>query len=62
MPNGNWKINGNKRWIGNANKDLIVLFARDVKSKNVQGFIVFLNNNPNIRRTPIKNKMSLRSV
>ena len=27
--NGDWILNGNKRWIGNANKDLMVVFARD---------------------------------
>ena len=62
LPNGKWKINGNKRWIGNANKDLMVVFARDVSSRNVQGFVVFLNDNPNVKRAPIKNKLALRSV
>lgn len=35
LPDGRWKINGNKRWIGNANKDLMIVFAKDVSSKNV---------------------------
>jgi len=36
-------LNGNKRWIGNANKDLMIVFARDEIDKKVKGFIVFLD-------------------
>lgn len=31
--NGDWVLKGNKRWIGNANKDLMVVFARDQKTQ-----------------------------
>lgn len=30
LDDGRWKINGNKRWIGNANKDIMVVFAKDI--------------------------------
>jgi acyl-CoA oxidase len=61
LENGNWVINGNKRWIGNANKDIMVVFARDEKSKQVKGFIVSLTSK-GITRNAIKNKMALRPV
>jgi acyl-CoA oxidase len=60
-PDGSWVLNGNKRWIGNANKDLIVMFARDESSKLVKGFIVPLETS-GIKRTTIKRKMALRCV
>ena len=63
LDNGDWVINGNKRWIGNANKDIMVVFAKDEKTGNVQGFIVDLKSSPdNIKRSMIKRKMALRSV
>lgn len=62
QPDGNWIINGNKRWIGNANKDIMIVFARDEDTKNVLGFIVHLNDNPSVKRTKIEHKMALRSV
>lgn len=39
----------------------MVVLARDVKDKKVKGFILFLDK-PGVNRTPIKNKLSLRSV
>ena len=62
QPDGNWIINGNKRWIGNANKDSMIVFARDEDTNKVLGFIVYLNNNPSVKRSRIENKMALRSV
>lgn len=59
---GSWIINGNKRWIGNANKDLMIVFAKDEDTKKVLGFIVHLTNNPNVKRHKIEHKMALRSV
>ena len=59
---GSWIINGNKRWIGNANRDLMIVFAKDEDSQKVLGFIVHLNNNPGIKRYKIEHKMALRSV
>ena len=61
MSNGNWKLNGNKRWIGNANKDIMVVFARDVASKEIKGFILHLDKK-GVKRDVIKRKMGLRPV
>ncbi len=61
LPNGKWKINGDKRWIGNANRDLMVVFARDKASKKIKAFIVFLNSK-GVRRHMIQRKLSLRAV
>ncbi len=30
-----YKINGNKRWIGNGNRDLVIIWARNVDNKKV---------------------------
>ncbi len=54
-------INGNKRWIGNANKDIMVVFAKDETTKEVQAFLIHLNW-PGVKREMIKRKMALRSV
>ena len=62
QPDGSWVINGNKRWIGNANRDIMVVFAKDEDTKKVLGFIVHLNDNPNVKRHKIEHKMALRSV
>ena len=62
QPDGSWIINGNKRWIGNANRDLMIVFAKDEVTQKVLGFIVHLNNNSGIKRQKIEHKMALRSV
>ena len=63
LPNGSWEINGNKRWIGNANRDVMVLFAKNVDSGKVHGFIVHLSDDrPGLKRHEIRKKMSLRGV
>lgn len=61
LPNGDWEINGNKRWIGNGNRDFMVVFARDVETGLVNGFIVDLTL-PGIKRENIKHKLALRAV
>jgi len=43
QPDGSWVLNGNKRWIGNANKDLMVVFARDTSDRQIKAFIIFLD-------------------
>ena len=30
-PDGSWVVNGEKRWIGNGNKDVLVTFARSAR-------------------------------
>lgn len=54
-------LNGNKRWIGNANKDILTVFAKEVSSGEVQCFIVDLKS-PGVSRSYIKYKMALRPV
>lgn len=61
LPNGDWKINGNKRWIGNGDRDYMIVFARDIDSKHVKAFIVDLTL-PGITRAAIQHKMALRGV
>lgn len=33
-------INGNKRWIGNGDRDIVTVWARDEATKKVKCFIV----------------------
>jgi glutaryl-CoA dehydrogenase len=41
---GEWVINGEKRWIGNATfADLVIVWARDVEDGRVKGFVVEKN-------------------
>lgn len=61
LPDGRWSITAHKRWIGNGNKDFMIVFARDVASKKVKAFIVDLTL-PGIKREAIKHKMALRPV
>ena len=57
-----WVLNGSKRWIGNATfADLIVVWARDVDSKRVLGFVVE-KGMPGFRASKIENKVALRIV
>jgi acyl-CoA oxidase len=40
---GGYVLNGNKRWIGNGNKDIMVVWAKDLDNhKNTEAFIVDL--------------------
>lgn len=59
--NGEYILNGNKRWIGNANKDIMVVFAKDEKTEEVQCFLIDLTW-AGIKREKIQNKLALRSV
>jgi glutaryl-CoA dehydrogenase len=57
-----WVLNGTKRWIGNATfADLVVIWARDVETGHVLGFVVE-KDTPGFRPTKIENKMALRIV
>ena len=57
-----YKLNGTKRWMGNANRDLLVVFAKNEK-KDVEGFILETHNNPRGWKSEvIKNKLGLRIV
>ncbi|MFJ5528807.1 acyl-CoA dehydrogenase family protein [Streptomyces sp. NPDC093261] len=57
-----WVLDGAKRWIGNATfADLIVVWARDVDTRQVLGFVVE-KDTPGFTATKIENKMALRIV
>jgi len=59
---GGWVLNGKKRWIGNATfADLIVVWARDVESEEILGFVVE-QGTPGFTATKIEGKFALRSV
>lgn len=58
---GTWVLNGSKRWPGNANKELMTVFARNTTTKEINCFLVHLDW-PGVTRDRIENKMSLRSV
>jgi alkylation response protein AidB-like acyl-CoA dehydrogenase len=36
---GVYKLNGIKRWMGNANRDLLIVWAKN-EQKNVEGYIL----------------------
>jgi glutaryl-CoA dehydrogenase len=57
-----WILDGAKRWIGNATfADLVVIWARDVETRDVLGFVVE-KDSPGFTATKIENKMALRIV
>lgn len=58
----NWILNGQKKWIGNATfADVIVIWARDVDSNQVKGFLVE-KDNPGFKAEKMEDKMALRIV
>jgi glutaryl-CoA dehydrogenase len=57
-----WVLNGAKRWIGNATfADLVVIWARDVETDQVLGFVVE-KGTPGFNATKIEGKIALRIV
>lgn len=58
---GGWVINGNKRWIGNGDRDIVTVWARDEATKKVKCFIVD-QKAKGVRVDKIQNKMGLRMV
>ncbi len=57
-----WVLDGAKRWIGNATfADLVVVWARDVQTNQVLGFVVE-KDTPGFTATKIENKIALRIV
>lgn len=58
----NWILNGQKKWIGNATfADVIIIWARDLDSGRVKGFLV-RKENPGFSAEKIRDKMALRIV
>lgn len=58
---GDFVLNGNKRWIGNGDKDMLVVWARNTENKKIQAFIVDMKS-PGVTTAPIKYKLPLRMV
>ena len=58
---GGYILNGNKRWIGNGNKDVLIVFARNFDNNQVEGFIVETKC-PGYEVEVIKGKLALRIV
>ncbi len=57
-----WVLNGQKKWIGNATfSDITIIWARDLDSDHVKGFIV-RKENPGFKAEKMPNKMALRTV
>ncbi|HET8884813.1 MAG TPA: acyl-CoA dehydrogenase family protein [Salinimicrobium sp.] len=57
-----WILNGQKKWIGNATfADVIVIWARDIESNQVKGFLV-RKENPGFKAEKMEDKMALRIV
>jgi glutaryl-CoA dehydrogenase len=57
-----WRLNGEKKWIGNATfADINVIWARDEASNQVKGFVVD-KDNPGFSVKKIEHKMALRVV
>ena len=59
---GGFRLNGSKKWIGNAHfADVMIIWARNTQTKQVQGFIVN-GKGPGVSVKVIDRKMSLRIV
>lgn len=57
-----WVLNGQKKWIGNATfADVIIIWANDVDSNQVKGFLI-RNGNPGFKAEKMQDKMALRTV
>ncbi|MGW4523955.1 acyl-CoA dehydrogenase family protein [Amycolatopsis sp. NPDC004378] len=59
---GEWVLNGEKKWIGNATfADVVVIWAKDVEDGQVKGFLVE-KDTPGFTPTKIEGKIALRTV
>lgn len=57
-----WVLNGQKKWIGNATfADVIIIWARDVDTNQVKGFLV-RKGTPGLQVDKMEDKMALRIV
>lgn len=57
-----WILNGQKKWIGNATfADVIVIWANDIETNQVKGFLV-RKENPGFKAEKMQDKMALRTV
>jgi len=58
---GGYQIDGSKRWQGNANRDFLVVWAKNQETKMVDGFLVPVKT-PGVKTQVIKNKLAMRCV
>lgn len=58
---GGYLINGAKRWIGNGNKDMLIVWARNIENKKVEAFIVDMKSQ-GVNSEVIKHKLAMRIV
>lgn len=59
---GEWVINGQKKWIGNATfSDVTIIWAREKQTNAVKGFLV-RKGNPGYKAEKMADKMALRTV
>ena len=57
-----WVLDGHKKWIGNASfADLVIIWARDVETDRVLGFVVE-KDTPGFSTVDLKDKIALRAV
>ena len=54
-------LNGEKRWIGNANRDMILTWARNTETSKIECYAV-PTKAPGVKVEVIKNKLSLRAL
>ncbi len=58
---GGYILNGEKRWIGNGNGDMVVVWAKNQDSKKAEAFFV-AKGTPGVQTEVIKNKLALRTT
>ncbi|XVE97103.1 hypothetical protein REPUB_Repub02eG0281900 [Reevesia pubescens] len=59
---GGWRLEGQKRWIGNSTfADVLIIFARNITTNQINGYIV-KKDSPGLTATKIPNKIGLRIV
>ena len=59
---GGFKLNGTKRWIGNAtHASVFIIFARNTETRKIQGFIL-TSGMRGLRTKKIQGKWALRST
>lgn len=56
-----YKINGNKRWIGSANRDITLVWTKNIQIKKVLDYITD-KGTPRFTYQVIKNKGEMRTV
>jgi len=56
---GGYILNGEKRWIGSGNRDMVIIWAKNEETKKIEGFFV-PKKTPGMQVEVIKNKLALR--